>query len=148
MKENALDRGVDMRLITTRIADPIYYRSNNNGEEYTLWDIYPHADFITYPSLYEGFGNAFLESVYFKKPLLINRYSIFIKDIEPKGFDLIVMDGYITKKIIAAAKAVLESSARLKEMVEHNYDVAFKYYSYSTVRSWLETLMIKFFGVS
>lgn len=36
---------------------------------YTLEDIYPHADLVTYPSLQEGFGNAFLEAVYFK-----NRY--------------------------------------------------------------------------
>ena len=47
--------------------------------------MYPHADFITYPSLYEGFGNAFLEAIYFKKPLLINRYAIFVKDIETPG---------------------------------------------------------------
>jgi hypothetical protein len=37
---------------------------------YTLWDLYPHAALVTYPSLYEGFGNAFLEAVYFRVPLL------------------------------------------------------------------------------
>jgi hypothetical protein len=57
-----------------------------------LWDVYPHSDFVTSPSLYEGFGNAFLEAVYFKKPLLINRYAIFVRDIEPKAFDFIAMD--------------------------------------------------------
>ena len=45
---------------------------------YTLWDIYPHADFVTYPSLYEGFGNALLEAFYFKKPIMTNRYSIYV----------------------------------------------------------------------
>jgi len=34
-----------------------------------------------YPSLFEGFGNAFLEAVYYRKPMLVNRYSIFIADI-------------------------------------------------------------------
>jgi hypothetical protein len=67
-------------------------------------------DFITYPSLYEGFGNAFLEAVYFKKPLLINRYAIFVRDIEPKGFDLIVMDGYLTKKNVRQVREVLENT--------------------------------------
>ncbi|MGD9250645.1 MAG: glycosyltransferase family 4 protein, partial [Desulfobacterales bacterium] len=111
LKESAKDRGVDLRLVTTRIADPI----NGNGgakNDYTLWDVYPHADFITYPSLYEGFGNAFLEAVYFKKPLLINRYAIFVKDIEPKGFDLVVMDGFLTKRNIADVKHILESPER------------------------------------
>ena len=39
---------------------------------YTLFDIYPHADLVTYPSYYEGFGNAFLEAVYFRKPVVVN----------------------------------------------------------------------------
>jgi len=146
LKENARSRGVDLRLITTRINDPIHgYK--NNGEHTTLWDVYPHADFITYPSLYEGFGNAFLEAVYFKKPLLINRYAIFVKDIEPKGFDLVVMDGFLTDKAIAEVKRILESPERRRQMVEHNYTVASKYYSYAVLRRWLGTLMINFFGV-
>ena len=96
LKEYALEHRVDLRMITTKIMDP--FNNGNFQQKYSLWDIYPHADFITYPSLYEGFGNAFLEAIYFKKPLLVNRYSTFIKDIEPKGFDLAVMDGFITKK--------------------------------------------------
>ena len=146
LKENARDRGVDLRLVATRIADPINGNGDRN-EDYTLWDVYPYADFITYPSLYEGFGNAFLEAVYFKKPLLINRYAIFVRDIEPKGFDLVVMDGFLTKRNIADVKHILESPERRAQMIEHNYAVAAKYYSYALLRRWLGTLMINFFGV-
>ncbi len=32
---------------------------------YTLGDVYAQADLITYPSLYEGFGNALLEAFYY-----------------------------------------------------------------------------------
>jgi len=32
-------------------------------------------------------GNAFLEAVYYRKPVMCNRYSIYRTDIEPKGFD-------------------------------------------------------------
>ena len=53
---------------------------------YTLEDIYPFADLVTYPSTFEGFGNAFLEAVYFRKPIVVNNYSIYHKDIKPKGF--------------------------------------------------------------
>jgi mannosylglucosylglycerate synthase len=52
---------------------------------YTLQDIYPYADFVTYPSLIEGFGNAFLETIWFRKPILVNNYSIYSTDIKPKG---------------------------------------------------------------
>jgi glycosyltransferase involved in cell wall biosynthesis len=146
LKANARDRGVDLRLLTTRISDPIY-GNHANRELFTLWDVYPHADFITYPSLYEGFGNAFLEAIYFKKPLLINRYAIFVRDIEPKGFDLVVMDGYLTKKNIGDVRSILESPDVKNRIVEHNYAVASKHYSYAILRQWLSMLMIKFFGV-
>ena len=55
---------------------------------------------VTYPSLYEGFGNAFLEAVYFHKPILVNRYSVYIVDIEPKGFEVVAMDGFLTRRML------------------------------------------------
>jgi len=41
---------------------------------------------VTYPSHYEGFGNAFLEAVYFGKPWLWNTYAVYARDIDPLGF--------------------------------------------------------------
>ena len=146
LKEDARERGVDMRLVDLCISAPIYNHQPDNGA-CTLWDIYPHADFITYPSLYEGFGNAFLEAVYFKKPLLINRYAIFVRDIEPKGFDLVVMDGFLTKKNVQSVREILESPERRGTMVAHNYQIATKHYSYAMLRRWLGTLMVNVFGV-
>ena len=145
LKENARDRGVDLRPINIRMTDPIN-PDVNNADKHTLWDVYPHADFITYPSLYEGFGNAFLEAVYFKKPLLINRYAIFVRDIEPMGFDLIVMDGYLTRKTVEKVKEVLESPQRREKMVNTNFEIARKYYSFAVLRRWLIVLLTNFFG--
>jgi glycosyltransferase involved in cell wall biosynthesis len=122
VKSEAGSHGVDLRIVKARIADPLNENASSN-RGMTLWDVYPHADFITYPSLYEGFGNAFLEAIYFKKPMLINRYATFVKDIEPQGFDLAVMDGYLTKKTVKKVQEVLKSSERRRQMVEHNlYD--------------------------
>ena len=146
LKEDARERGVDLRLVTTRISDPIYNQINQK-DQYSLWDVYPHADFITYPSHYEGFGNAFLEAVYFRQPLMINRYGTFVRDIEPKGFDLVVMDGYLTKKNVQDVKDILQSPRRRQEMVDFNYDTAARHYSYAMLRRWLGTLMVNFFGM-
>ena len=143
---DAQRQGVDLRLVSTRINDPIYNHVNQR-DKFSLWDVYPHADFITYPSLYEGFGNAFLEAVYFRKPLLINRYATFVRDIEPRGFDLVVMDGFLTRQNIRDVGEILQSADRRKRMVEHNYTVATKYYSYTLLHRWLSTLMVNFFGV-
>jgi glycosyltransferase involved in cell wall biosynthesis len=137
---------VALRFVETRIADP-FNDSENREKCPSLWDIYPHADFITYPSLYEGFGNAFLEAVYFKKPILINRYSIFVRDIEPKGFDLIAMDGFLTRKTVEKVREVLESPRRRRQMVETNYETALRHYSYATLRRWLNTLLTNSFGI-
>ncbi len=62
IKEYAREHNVDLRLVKTRISDP-WAAADNANMQHTLWDIYPHADFITYPSRLEGFGNAFLEAI-------------------------------------------------------------------------------------
>jgi glycosyltransferase involved in cell wall biosynthesis len=146
LKEHARARGVDLRTLNLRISDPMN-PDVNRKDLYTLWDVYPYSDFITYPSLYEGFGNAFLEAVYFKKPLLINRYTIFVRDIEPKEFDLIAIDGFLTRKSVDKVREVLESPERRAKMVNTNYDTARRHYSYAVLRRWLNTLLINFFGI-
>ena len=145
LKEYACEHGVDLRLVSIRIADP-WSENGNNGSQYSLWDVYPYADFITYPSLYEGFGNAFLEAIYFKKPILINRYSTFVRDIEPLGFDLAVMDGFLSKKTVQNVIDILESSKRKNKMVRGNYAIASRHYSYSVLRNQITAILKDFFG--
>ncbi len=147
LKEDARKRGVDLRLLGIHMSDPIQNHSNCK-DKLSLWDVYPHADFITYPSLYEGFGNAFLEAVYFRKPLLINRYATFVRDIEPRGFDLVVMDGFLTGANVLAVREILENPVRRMKMVDHNYQVALRHYAYTGLRRWLGMLMIDIFGVT
>ncbi len=146
LKENAREHGVDLHLFSTRMRDP-WNDVSKDGTEHSLLDIYPCADFITYPSLYEGFGNAFLEAIYFKKPMLINRYAIFVRDIEPQGFDLIAMDGYLSHKAVDQVKALLADDKKREEMVNHNYETATRYYSYSVLQRWLTLLLTNYFGI-
>ncbi len=145
IQEYARQHAVDLRLVRTRISDP-WANHANNKDQYSLWDIYPHADFITYPSLIEGFGNAFLEAVFFKKPILINRYETFVRDIEPHGFDLAVMDGFLTKKTVQTVREVIESPARREQMVTTNYEIASRHYSFAVLRKHLSSILVNFFG--
>lgn len=145
LKDYACEHGVDLRLVSICIADP-WNGNGKNGSQYSLWDVYPYADFITFPSLYEGFGNAFIEAIYFKKPILINRYATFVRDIEPLGFDLAVMDGFLSKKTVQSVVDILESSKRRKKMVGSNYEIAARHYSYSILRNQLSAIMKSFFG--
>lgn len=145
LKAEAEKSGVGLRFIETKVRDPLN-EEHGREDQYSLWDIYPYADFVTYPSLYEGFGNAFLEAIYFRKPMLINRYSIFVRDIEPKGFELVVMDGYLTQANIRSVRNIIDSAKLREKIANHNYAVAQKHFSYAVLRKRLSYLVNIFFG--
>lgn len=138
--------GVDMR-IASRQVSTMRSEDKEMGKHYTLWDVYLHADLVTYPSLYEGFGNAFLEALFFRKPLLVNRYSIYIRDIEPKGFKVVEMNGYIGRTTVEEVRHVLEDADYCKSMVDHNFKLAQKYYSYDVLKRRLGYMLSNIFGL-
>jgi glycosyltransferase involved in cell wall biosynthesis len=105
---------------------------------YTLWDVYPHADFVTYPSLYEGFGNALLEAIYFRKPILVNRYSVYVADIAPLGFDFVEVDGWITDKSLFEVRRLLDDPDLCQAVADKNYQLARQHFSYEAVASALK----------
>ncbi|HOO92956.1 MAG TPA: hypothetical protein PKX94_05775, partial [Opitutales bacterium] len=69
------------------------------------------------------------------------RYSIFIQDIEPKGFKLAVIDGFITREVKHHVRRILDDRNYRSEMVEHNYRVARQYYSHSVLKRSLRMLL-------
>lgn len=145
IEEYAKFMGVDLRIISDNIG-----KSRGEGKDgrklYTLWDVYPHADLVTYPSIYEGYGNAFVEAIYFRKPILVNRYSIFEADIEPKGFDVITFESYITEETIEEIRQVLNDPDRLAKMAETNYMLGWRYLSYEMLEEKIEALLINIYG--
>jgi len=133
-----------MRVDTNFVANVINEQrglTNNGRKIYTLEDVYPHADLVTYPSTFEGFGNAFLEAIYFCRPIVINTYSIYTMDIKPKKFKVIEIDGYVSDEAVRRAKKVLTDPEFRNEMVAHNFRTARKYFSYSILRKKLENLI-------
>ncbi len=114
-------------------ADRVQQDGENDSEDagrLSIEEIYPEADLVTYPSSYEGFGNAFLEAIYFKKPILCNRYAIYQTDIEPSGIQPIAFDGFLTPEVLDEVRRVLNDETYRQEMVEHNYQTAQRYFSY------------------
>ncbi len=113
---------------------------------YALEDVYHHADLVTYPSLAEGFGNAFLESVWFRKPVVVNNYAIYSTDIKPKGFRVIEMDNYISPRTVEAAEEVLGNSQAAWEMADYNYRIGLRHYSYGVLRNQLKAVLTRHWG--
>lgn len=146
LQEMAEHQGVDLRFIPDRIGEERGYTAA--GEKvYLLADAYLHADFITYPSLYEGFGNALIEAFYYRKPVLVNRYSIFVSDIEPKGFDVITMNGYMTRDTVAKVQRVIDDAEYRQDMVELNYELSKRFFSYAVLRRKLRALVTNVTGM-
>jgi len=139
MAELAQSEGVDLRFFGDRVGD--HRHVNGDGKKiYVLHDLYPHADLVMYPSIYEGFGNALLEAFYFRVPIIVNRYPVWVRDIEPKNFRVPVMDGFINRKIVIEARRLLDDEAYRTKMVDHNYKLAKKFYGYPILHYCLQTL--------
>ncbi len=113
-------------------------------KRYSLWDCYLNADFVTYPSSYEGFGNAFLEALWFKKPILVNRYSIYQQDIEPVGFEVALMDYYITPDTVDQVNALLDAPIVAELLAEKNYELAKRFFSLDLLEQRLRQAMMNF----
>jgi len=136
---------VDLRFVSTRVSDE--RETGPDGKKlYSLWDVYRHADLVTFPSLYEGFGNALLEAFYCRKPVVVNRYAVFIADIEPKGFQVIPMSGYLTAESLSQVRRVIGDADYREEMVSHNFELGKVYYSYKVLRRKLRTLVYQLTG--
>jgi glycosyltransferase involved in cell wall biosynthesis len=121
-------------------------QTEDGRKVYELADMYAQADLVTYPSTIEGFGNAFLEAVYHRKPILVNNYAIYDSDIRPKGFQTVEMEDYITSEAISRAREVLTNKDLADEMAETNYELALKFFSYEVLQQNLITLLMNCFG--
>lgn len=146
LKDQAEREGVDLRFISARVGDTRSVDAEGR-KIYDLRDAYANADLVTYTSLYEGFGNALVETFYFKKPVVVNRYSIFISDIEPKGFKVIKMDGFLTGEIVEEVRRIVEDEEHRRSVVDYNYEQCKAFYSYSVLRRNLRTLITTFTGL-
>jgi glycosyltransferase involved in cell wall biosynthesis len=133
-----------MKVNTLFVSDIIKERRGTTPDGrkiYTLEDIYPHSDLVTYPSNFEGFGNAFLEAIYFRKPIVVNTYSIYSMDIKPKGFSVIEIDGYVTDAAVRKTRKILKDPKQREKMVGRNYEIARRYYSYDILHHKLKGLI-------
>lgn len=131
--------------VSESIADERGY--TEDGEKiYSLQDIYPHADLVSYPSLQEGFGNAFLEAVYFRKPILVNNYSIYAFDIKPKGFEAIEMDNFISQATVDETNKLLDNPAEIKRITDKNYELSLKHYSFTVLENKLKDIVEDIWG--
>jgi len=113
---------------------------------YTLGDVFPKADLITYPSSIEGFGNAFLEAVYYHRLILVNNYSIYEVDIKPKGFRTVWFDGFISESTLDAVRHALLHPEQAQAWAEENFQLAKRYFSFTVLERRLQSILADCLG--
>ena len=154
LKKVAKHEGVEILWINSLIDAK---RSIRNGEKkYSLWDTYVISDIITYPSVIEGWGNQFLEGIFAKKPLVVFEYPVYKTDIKDLGFEIISLgDVFETReegkyvsipketivRAVEEAISILKDGKAYKNMVEKNFELGKKHFSYRTLERILSDII-------
>jgi len=118
--------------------------SNGNGEvRFSLSDAYAQATACTYFSTYEGFGNAFVESVLAKRPIFVNNYEpVYMPDIGSKGFKTVMIEnGNLTDTAVKDISEIIFNPSLASEIADYNFELGKKYFSYDTLRQKLDELI-------
>lgn len=131
-------------------------RTHDGKKVYSLWDTYVFADFVTYPSVWEGWGNQLLEAFRAQLPVMLFEYPVYKADIKGKGFRVVSLGdtiagrddldlAYVAPEIIAAAAdqavALLTDAQYRADTVVHNFKIAKAHYSMDALRRYLTPLI-------
>lgn len=151
IKRRAEECGVDVRLIAERVAAG--RRQSDDGKKmYTNRDVLANADLVTYLPLWEGFGNAFLEAVAARVPIVVGTYLVYKTDIKILGFDAVeVLDRYdksghivIEERVLDQMHTVLTNRDVRERMIEQNIEIGRKYLGFKTLREKLGHLFTEY----
>jgi len=99
-----------------------------------------NCNWVTYPSAVEGFGNQFIEAVYYKKPIFVNRYPVYQADIEPLGFQTVAINRKVTETATKKVVKWLANPKLVAKVVEKNFQIGKKYFSFEATAKKLKGL--------
>jgi len=148
IKNLAKSEDVDLHLISDRVSSVRIL--NNNGERlYTSRDVLVNADLAIYMPKWEGFGNAFLEAVSCRVPVVVSTYLVYKTDIKSAGFDnLEVRDNYddegllkIPESILIDMHQILNDSEKRIQMTDKNFEIGKREFGFNMLSGKLNTLL-------
>lgn len=138
-------------------GDIVKHSRGQEGDRkiYSLWDSYVAADFVTYPSVWEGWGNQLIEALFARLPVMLFEYPVYVTDLKQVGLDVVSLGDTIvgrdTRGLVQVAPDVMEraareavvllqDSARRRAVVDHNVAVARKHFSMQALAGHIEAL--------
>jgi glycosyltransferase involved in cell wall biosynthesis len=130
------------------------YRSEDEGLYALYPDFYAMADFVLYPTGWEGFGNQLLEAFASGLPVAVFEYPVFKEDISPKGVKVVSLGDTLLPErdcmglvqipvevLTQAAReimAILTRPEKLAGITDHNIMVGKRYFSLDVLRTHLD----------
>lgn len=148
IKAKAFDDKIHIKFISNVIKANRAYRQRI--KIYSLWDIYVHADIVTFPSIWEGWGNQFIEAIFAKKPIVVFEYPVFKEDIKREGYNIIslgdeleTLENGLHKAPQENIQKAVQKSIRwlidknLNKKLEENFAIGKKYHGYKILEDFL-----------
>lgn len=130
------------------------YRSEDEGLYALYPDFYAMADFVLYPTGWEGFGNQLLEAFAAGLPVAVFEYPVFKEDIAPKGVRVVSLGDTLLPErdyrglvqiplevLTSAARemiTILTSPEKLQGITDHNTMIGKRHFSFDVLRAHLD----------
>ncbi len=148
IKDLARSEDVDMHLISDRVSS--IRMTNKKGERlYTNRDVLLNADLAIYLPKWEGFGNAYLEAVSCRVPVVISTYLVYKTDIKCAGFENIeIRDDYneegllnIPESVLDKIHLILNNPEKRSYMTKTNFEIGIKEFGFAMLSEKLNGLL-------
>jgi mannosylglucosylglycerate synthase len=131
IRDQASAAGVDMHLISSRVASQRGVDANGRPV-FTNRDVLANADLVTYLPIWEGFGNALLESMAARVPVVTTTYLVYKTDIKVTGIrNIEIRDLYddsgalvVTDEVVEEVHWALTHPGETRERVDQNIRIA------------------------
>ena len=123
--------GVPLHLISDRVAS-VRKMDDSGRKLYTNRDVLANADLVTYLPIWEGFGNALLEAIAARVPVITTTYLVYKTDIMTTGLrNIEIRDRYTPEGVLDIPDSALEEMRYIlthpeqrQQIVDGNYEVA------------------------
>ncbi len=133
------------------------YRSEDEGVFALYPDMYTIADFVLYPTGWEGFGNQLIEAFAAELPVVIFEYPVFKEDIAPTGVEVIsIGDKLLSQQdslgLVDVSHHVLQNAANevvklitnpeeYRRIIGHNFAAGLRCFGFNVLRDHLNDAM-------
>ena len=148
IREMAAELGIPLHLISHRVSS-VRGLDDEGRRLYTNRDVLVNADMVTYLPIWEGFGNALLEAMAARVPVVTTTYLVYKTDIKPTGVENIELrarydeSGMLVIPDEAADQMyhLLTHPESRREVVEKNFTLAREDFGLDTLRSKIQFLL-------